>query len=85
MVYAKAFDNYTEIYTSENSYMTPHTLKSVTEVLGSNFYRVHRSFVINFNQISIIASDHIILKGNFNVPISRTYKDDILKKLPKIL
>ena len=58
----------------------------LTELLGSlksaDFIKVHRSYVVNENHIESydITRNLIVLRGG-KVPVSRTYKEELLKRL----
>ncbi len=57
------------------------TLKSIMSKLPENsFVRVHRSNVVNIKKIVDIEDSSILIQGEV-VPISKTYRDDLLSKL----
>lgn len=57
------------------------TLKSMMDKLPSNkFVRVHRSNVVNIKCIVDIEDSNILINGEV-VPISKTYREDLLSKL----
>ena len=72
---------YIRIFTAENRYTTLFSLNAIEQELPSNiFYRCHRSFIINLNKVKLIDGNHVIL-DNYNVPISKTNKSDLIKKI----
>jgi two-component system response regulator LytT len=64
----EAKGDYINIKTSIKSYLVHSTLKKIEDKLPSNmFFRVHRSFVINFSEIDI--EDNTVLVKQDIVPI----------------
>lgn len=84
IVYAEAFDNYTNLYTREDKYIISHTLKSVEAKLQPHgFFRVHRSYLINFSAIDSISENYVFLKG-YKVQVSKSYRKDLMDRLTLI-
>ena len=55
--------------------MTLMSMKSIEEKLPSNkFMRVHRSFIVNLNRITVIERNRIVFNNNY-IPISDQYKE----------
>ncbi|KUO60697.1 two-component system response regulator [bacterium BRH_c32] len=64
--------------------MTLISLKNVEEQLPpEKFMRVHRSFIVNLNKISVIERERIIFDGNVYIPISEQYKNKFQEYLEK--
>jgi two-component system, LytTR family, response regulator len=87
ILYLKGFDNLTTFYLTKNRKITvSKTLKHFEEVLQNNFFRIHKSFLVNLNFASKILSResfYLELNEGTQLPISRrNYKplNDILKK-----
>ncbi len=81
IVFVEAFDNYATVYTENDKYLISHTLKSVEEkLIPMGFYRIHRSFLINFSLIDSISEGYVFLKGH-RVQIGKSYKKGFLEKL----
>ncbi len=84
ILYAEAFDNYTNVYTEGSKYIISHTLKSVEEKLQHlGFFRIHRSFLINFNAIDSISENYVFLKGH-KVQVSKSYRKELMDRLTLI-
>ena len=47
---------------------------------AQQFLRVHRSFIINIDKTDSYTNEFIEIEKNA-IPISRTYKENVLKKL----
>lgn len=78
VTYFEAEDDYISIHTSGAKYLKKITMKSLVEVMDpGKFARVHRSFLVNLNQITQIEPferDSYILKmrDGTQVPVSKT-------------
>jgi DNA-binding LytR/AlgR family response regulator len=79
--YAQSFDNYTYLVTDKDRILVPHTLKRVAERLSSsNFFRIHRSYVVNLDRVDEISDNHVKLKTQ-ELPLSRSYRIQIRKAI----
>ena len=56
-------------------------MKKVEEKLASqNFCRIHRSYIVNLNQIDKIEENIVVIK-NKTFPISRSNKKDLYERI----
>ena len=78
--YVEAYGNYVKIYT-ENMILTPQTLSDFLKKLSDDFIRIHKSFIINFNQLKLIDGNQIILQNNIKLPIGKSYRKAVLNKV----
>lgn len=77
----EAKGDYINIKTEEKNYLVHSTLKKVEDKLPSEiFIKVHRSYIINISQIVDI-EDNTVLINKDVIPVSRTNKSDLMKKL----
>jgi len=78
----EALDDYVQIHLINGSKIVARTtMKSMLEKLPqTEFKRAHRSFIVALKKIDTIYKD-IAKIGNFTVPLSKSFKDDILKNL----
>lgn len=64
---------------------TIHSKMSLTEFMEKltqeNFIKVHRSFIINIDFIKSIAHNEILLNTNLLIPLSVTYKTELLTRI----
>ncbi|NRA91717.1 MAG: LytTR family transcriptional regulator, partial [Psychroserpens sp.] len=76
--------NYCRIYSKDKEYLLVMTLKDMDEKLPKkHFLRIHRSFIVNLSQIEEIASSHIAI-GKKAIPVSKSLKEELLKRLQTI-
>ncbi|WP_421877498.1 LytR/AlgR family response regulator transcription factor [Marinoscillum sp.] len=73
------------IQTGEGSHELSIRLKDLLSQLSSNFLQVHRSYVINLEQIDEVGSQlqHVQI-SNQQIPVGRNYKDELLVKINRI-
>ncbi|SDS47529.1 two component transcriptional regulator, LytTR family [Polaribacter sp. KT25b] len=77
----EAKGDYINIKTNDKNYLVHSTLKKIEDKLPSNmFFKVHRSFIINFSEI-IDIEDNTVLIRQVVVPVSRSNKSELMKKL----
>ena len=73
--------DYVKINTAAKQYIIHSTLKSMEDKLpAADFVRIHRGFLIPVSKIDYIEDCVAFIMGAA-VPISETYKNDLLKKL----
>lgn len=86
IVYCHAVGNYTEFHLSDNpKIVSSYTLGYYAELLHPhNFFRVHRSYLINLNHIKMYkkASGGVVLMDNGDeIEVSRNNREELLKTL----
>lgn len=84
VLYIEAERNYCRIHSKNREYLLVMTLKDMDEKLPSkHFLRIHRSFIINISKIDEVANSHIVI-GKKAIPISKSLKEELLKRLQTI-
>ncbi len=80
--YVEALADYVNIYVGNNKrYTILSTMKSLESRLpNEHFVRVHRSYIIRLDKIEEI-EDNTITIDNKAIPISRSYRENIMKRL----
>lgn len=77
----EADGDYINIKTQEKDYRVHSTLRKITEKLPDDpFFQVHRSYIINLSRI-IDIQDNTILIAKSVVPISRTKRPELMRRL----
>lgn len=70
--YMKSSGNYLDIYTEKNSYYVRRKISECeVELKSKGFYRVHKSYMVNFEYISMVYQHEIELINMKCLPISR--------------
>lgn len=77
----EAKGDYINIKTHEKNYIVHSTLKKIEDKLPTDsFFKVHRSFIINISEI-IDIEDNTVLINKDVIPVSRSKKGELMKKL----
>ena len=65
----------------EKNYIVHSTLKKIEDKLPSDyFFKVHRSFIINISEIIDIEDNTVLIQKDV-IPVSRSNKSELMKKL----
>lgn len=81
ILFVEALADYVNIYTTSNRFTVLSTMKSIENKLPTkDFCRVHRSFLVRVDKIKEI-EDNVITIEDKTIPVSRSYKDHLLKKI----
>jgi len=65
-------------------YVIHSTMKAVEKkLIGENFVRVHRSFIVNIHNVSSFSSDTLFI-ADTQVPVGITYKNTIVQLMSKM-
>lgn len=80
ILFLESKGDFSIITTRDTRYMVDYLLKSAPELLGTQFIRCHKSFVVNIDAIDRIEGNRIHI-GKVKVPIGRTYKNHLLNVL----
>ncbi|PTM02834.1 MAG: DNA-binding response regulator [Bacteroidetes bacterium] len=77
----KSSGDYVIISCEKENYKVHSTLNNILNKLSSNlFLRVHRSYIINVNKIIDIEDNSLLIRKTV-VPIGRTHRDELMKRL----
>jgi DNA-binding LytR/AlgR family response regulator len=81
ILFLESMRDYVKFVTAAKSYVTYNTLKSMEEkLIGQNFLKVHRSYIVNINKIDDIRGNTIYLVGN-QIPIGKGHKEGLAARL----
>ena len=81
ILYLQAMQNYVIIKTVDHQYTCHITFKLVEQSFPpENFMRVHKSYIINTKHVKSI-NGNVLYIHDFPVPISRGYKELVMKKI----
>lgn len=70
--YFEANSSYTNIYTRDKEYVIRKTLKDIeNDILDYCFFRIHRSYIINFKYLKNIDHLEVVLSNDEKLKISR--------------
>lgn len=80
IVYIESLSDYIKVVTESDEIVTKERISKIIDRLPPHFKRTHRSFIINSQKISSYNREFISL-GDYQIPLSRTYKTDVLAQL----
>ena len=79
--FIKAEGNFVEIFADQGKLFTHQTLLQMERMLPTDaFLRVHKSYIVRMDAIEKITSAEIFVAGTA-IPIGRSYKDALLKRV----
>lgn len=77
----QAKGDYINIKTEDKNYVVHSTLKKIEEKLPSSlFLKVHRSYIINVKKIIDIEDNSVLIKKDV-IPVSRSNRPELMKRL----
>ena len=81
ILYIKAEVDYVNMVTEEKEILILDSLRNWNEKLRDfEFVQVHRSFLINMNQISKVIGNQVFIKTK-GIPIGKTFKEAFLERI----
>ncbi|WP_246859311.1 LytTR family DNA-binding domain-containing protein [Spirosoma sp. KCTC 42546] len=80
IMYIENAGDYVKILTSQQAFVVYTTMKSLEEKLGTQFLRVHRSYIINLDKIVDIEESNLVVASKV-IPISRANKSELMSRL----
>lgn len=78
--YVRGLKDYVRIHTKDSVYTVKETMTSLAERLGSDFVRVHRSYVVNHHRVTAMTHSDVEI-GDIEIPIGETYRESALQSL----
>lgn len=89
VLYFEGVINYSRIYLNTGrDYLVVKTLKDLEEIVGSTFYRIHKSYLVNVSQIKEYSKEDnpfILLRNGKKLAVSHRRKDKFAREFLKIL
>lgn len=82
ILYIEGLKDYVKIYTSNGKYiLTLNSLKKFEEsLLENNFFRIHRSYIVNLKHIKSIQKNKVIVMEK-RIPIGENYKTEFYQQI----
>ena len=83
ILFVQADKDFTIVYTKERTFFNSTRLAEMERLLHPfHFLKVHRSYIINPNKVAAVdATNLLIFMSNFEIPISRRMKKQVLQVL----
>ena len=81
LLYIETVGDYSIFKTTEKQYIVHATLKSINKRLQHhNFFKVHRSFIVNIDKIKDIEDGNLLIGGKI-IPISRAHRSELMERI----
>ena len=77
ILYVDAFAHYIEIHTRTDVYRLKESITAFGERLSGDFFRAHRSYIVNLKAVERISRTGVTLTGDVEIPLSRGKYDDV--------
>ncbi len=82
ILYMESLKDYVKIYRTTDHLLTRFPISEMEQLLDdSRFIRIHKSYLVNFEKITAISAG-IVEIGKTQLPLGRTYKEEVKKKFP---
>lgn len=82
--YIESFSDYLKIHLNDTIIITRETITNIEAKLPRrDFIRIHRSFIVSMNNIDSFTNEFIEI-NNKAIPISRSYKKEVLARLENV-
>jgi DNA-binding LytR/AlgR family response regulator len=86
VIYIEGAVNYIQIYTTEGKHMTYLTMREIERHLPKSvFVRIHRSFIININFVSVTERAQVKLQTGESLTMGDHYKERFLEMMDEHL
>ena len=79
LLYAEVYDRKTILHMKDESIEYYGQLSALEELVGKDFYRIHRSYLVNMKYVERYDRTSITTLGGDNIPIARREYDGFLK------
>ena len=83
LVYIESLSDYIRIHLDDGEeVVSKEKISHVSDLLPDGFLRIHRSFIVNTVKIDSFSSEAVLL-GDVELPVSRTYRSEVIRRLKK--
>lgn len=83
ILYVESLADYVKIHLTEKAIVTRETISGIEAKLPQQeFLRIHRSFIVALSAIDSFTNEYVEI-GKKQIPISRSYKKEVLETLEK--
>lgn len=81
VLYIESLADYIRIHMDNGSVVqSKEKISHMESSLPGSFVRIHRSFIVNKEKVNTFSRENVLI-GSINLPISRTYKKEVLDQL----
>lgn len=77
ILYAESFLHYISVHTADKEYRIKESISAFEAKLSEDFFRTHRSYLVNLRQIIRISRTSVTIANRTELPLARGKYDDI--------
>ena len=81
--YVMAFQHNTVLYTNKGEITSTVSFNKMEELLGTQFFKIHRSYTINRDYIRLFGPDYVELTNGDKVPMTKRNRTQLINSLMK--
>lgn len=78
--FIEGLKDYVKIHTKEKTIIALLTMKSLEQSLPASFFRVHRSFIVNFEHLESVGRRNLVVAKK-DIPLGDMYREQFMAKL----
>ncbi len=83
LLYIESMADYITIHRDDGGeVVSKEKISHMEHRLPESFLRIHRSFIVNASKITSFSREEVVL-GEIELPVSRTYRSEVISKLKK--
>jgi two-component system response regulator LytT len=83
LLYIESLADYIKIHLDDGEeVVSKEKISHIEQVLPEGFLRIHRSFIVNRDKITTFTYEEVTL-GEIELPVSRSYRSEVMKTLKK--
>ena len=80
IIFIESFGHYLIVHSTNGEYKVRGKISNIIDEINNPIMvRVHKSYIVNTKFVEEILSNRLILKGNIDIPIVRSFKDTVIK------
>lgn len=80
ILYLEGLRDYIAFHTTNGKVLSLERMKNMDDVLPASFLRIHKSYIININNIDYVERGRIVINKEY-LPVGETYKESVRNKL----
>jgi DNA-binding LytR/AlgR family response regulator len=80
--YLESLDDYVKVHMVDRTYITRENISSLEKMLGQDFIRIHRSFLIHTCFLTAFSNESVFV-GKTELPFGRAFKRQALAQMAK--
>ena len=80
--FIESISDYIKVHLVDKNVVTRETISNIEAKLPQNkFIRTHRSYIVSLDKIESFTNEYVEIGNKKEIPISRSYKNEVLQKL----